>query len=77
MMVELLLPLAKDFVTVTPESDRALQAEELAACIRARGVKAYGVNSVEEAISKFSREGINLVFGSLYFIGEMKAKYDK
>ena len=76
-MVELLLPLAKDFVTVTPESDRALQAEELATCIRARGVKAYGVNSVEEAISEFSQEGINLVFGSLYFIGEMKAKYDK
>lgn len=76
-MVALLLPLARDFVTVTPDSERALQAEELATYIRARGVEAHGVNSVEEAISEFSKEEINLVFGSLYFIGEMKEKYEK
>ena len=76
-MVALLLPLARDFVTVTPDSERALQAEELATYIRARGVEAHGVNSVEEAISEFSKEEINLVFGSLYFIGEMKEKYGK
>lgn len=35
-MVEELLPLALDFVTVTVESERALQADSLAACIERR-----------------------------------------
>ncbi len=39
-MIDELLPLAIDFVTVTPESQRALQARDLAECIRRRGVKA-------------------------------------
>ena len=49
-MVEMMLPLAIDFVTVTPQSQRALAARELAAQIRAHGVPAQAAGSVEEAI---------------------------
>ncbi len=40
-MIELLLPMAESFVTVTPESSRALQGRELAELIQSRGVEAH------------------------------------
>ena len=49
-MVDALLPLAIDFVTVTPESNRALQSKDLAECIQKKGVPACYVESMEEAI---------------------------
>lgn len=49
-MIEALLPLAIDFVTVTPESSRALQAKDLAECIERKGVKARYVENMEDAI---------------------------
>lgn len=74
-MVDELLPYAEEFVTVTPESNRALQAKELADFIRSKGVKAQSVGTVEEAIETLSYDAKNLAFGSLYFIGEIKEKY--
>lgn len=76
-MVEQLLDIAEDFVTVTPNSSRALQANELADFIRAKGIAADDTTSVEDVITLFKSDGRNIVFGSLYFIGELKAKYDK
>lgn len=52
-MIEELLPLAIDFVTVTPESDRALQAEDLAACIQAKGVAATYAQDMESVIRPY------------------------
>lgn len=49
-MIEELLPLAIDFVTVTPESNRALQAKDLAECIEAKGIKASYSNDMEAVI---------------------------
>lgn len=49
-MIEELLPLAIDFVTVTPESNRALQSKDLAECIRKKGVKARYVEDMEAVI---------------------------
>ena len=49
-MIDVLLPLAIDFVTVTPESNRALQSKDLAECIRKKGVQARYVENMEEAI---------------------------
>ena len=49
-MIDALLPLAIDFVTVTPESSRALQSEDLAACINRKGVPARYVENMESAI---------------------------
>ena len=49
-MIEALLPLAIDFVTVTPESNRALQSKDLADCIQGKGIPARYVENMEEAI---------------------------
>lgn len=76
-MIEELLPLALDFVTVTPESARALQGEELAAAIKSKGISAHSITRVEE-IPKLLREKEKTVaLGSLYFIGELQALYKK
>ena len=74
-MIEELLPLAIDFVTVTPESSRALQSKELAACIEAKGIKATYAEDMEEVIRPYLGKqvpnGKTIAFGSLYFIGDI------
>ena len=49
-MIEALLPLAIDFITVTPESNRALQSKDLAECIQRKGVKARYAEDLESVI---------------------------
>ncbi len=49
-MIDALLPLAIDFITVTPESNRALQSKELAECIQKKGVKARYAEDMEAVI---------------------------
>ena len=73
-MIEKLLPLALDFKTVTVESERALQAEQLADCIREKGIAASVCPNVKDALPDFSvvSEEKTIAFGSLYFIGEIK-----
>lgn len=78
-MIEELLPLAIDFVTVTPESKRALQAKDLAECIRAKGIAATYSENMEAVIRPYlSQKGMDIAaktvaFGSLYFIGAIEA----
>lgn len=73
-MIEILLPLALDFKTVTVESERALQGEELAESIRKRGIPAEHCRN----LSGFLLSGKNeddvrtIAFGSLYFVGEIE-----
>lgn len=52
-MIEELLPLAIDFITVTPESNRALQSKDLAECISKKGVKARYAENMEDVIRPF------------------------
>lgn len=83
LMLEEILPLAAEVVTVTVDSDRALQAERLAALIRGRGGCAHRAGSVSEALELAAdicrqREGQGIrsplvLFGSLYFVGQIKA----
>ena len=49
-MIEALLPLAIDFITVTPESNRALQSKDLAECIQKKGIPAHYVEHMEDVI---------------------------
>ena len=56
-MIDVLLPLAIDFVTVTPESSRALQSKDLAECIAKKGIKARYVEDMEAAIRPFLPQG--------------------
>ena len=74
-MIEELLPLAIDFKTVTVESERALQGEALAECIRTKGIPAGAFQSLAEVRPDFSESSSEktVAFGSLYFIGEIKS----
>jgi len=71
-------PYAREFVTVTPDSARALTAEALAADIRDRlGLPTAAEPSVEDGVRRALRErgpeGPVCVFGSLYQTGRVRA----
>ena len=82
-MIDELLPLALDFVTVTPESNRALQSKDLAECIQSKGIPARYVDDMETVIRPFlppanyHTENKTIAFGSLYFIGAIEAMLEK
>ena len=79
-MIDALLPLAIDFVTVTPESNRALQSKDLAECISRKGIPARFVEDMEEVVRPLLMQSNNpeekrektIAFGSLYFIGAIE-----
>ncbi len=73
-MIEELLPLALDFRTVTVESERALTAQELSEKIRAKGICDTGIlGSFDELMpDRLDVSHKTIVFGSLYFVGEIK-----
>ncbi len=75
-MLSSLLPLAKGFVTITPDSPRALPARELADWLIARGARAVPKASVsqglEEALRLAGTEDAVCICGSLYMIGEAR-----
>ena len=73
-MIEELLPLALDFKTVTVESERALTAQELSEKIRAKGICDTGIlGSLDELMpDRLDVSHKTIVFGSLYFVGEIK-----
>ncbi len=73
-MVELLLPLAHSFTTVTVENARALKAGELAALIEKKGVPAHCAQELRDCLDgkHNDRAHKTVAFGSLYFIGEIK-----
>lgn len=76
-MVDTLAPLALDFGTVTVDSERALQAKQLAACIAARGIGAVCHDTLEAALGWASGVGMDkcIAFGSLYFIGAIEGAF--
>ena len=71
-----LLPLSKGFVTITPDSDRALSAGELAQYLRQAGAEAQPCGSVSEGIRTVldlaQPDDVVCVCGSLYMIGEAR-----
>lgn len=69
-MMEEMLPLAEEFVTVTVDSSRALQGETLAKLLETKGAKAVSASSVQKAFSEVT-EKKTIVFGSLYFVGDV------
>ena len=80
-MIDVLLPLAIDFITVTPESNRALQSKDLAACIERKGIQARYVDDMESVIRPLltasPESSKTIAFGSLYFIGAIEAMLEK
>ena len=74
--LDILLPYACYCYCLTPASDRALPAEELAAQIRKRGVDAECIEGADKAIKKSLAAGRPiLAFGSLYMAGEVRTAY--
>ena len=80
-MLESVLPLAKEFICLTPLSDRALPARELARCLTARGAKARFAEEVsaglEQALDAAGEDGTVVAFGSLYLVGAIREEYLK
>lgn len=76
-MITCLLPLALDFETVTVDSERALQADVLAAFIREKKVPAVSLKDWRDCVKKLQVEGRTVAFGSLYFIGEIKKQWNE
>ena len=63
-------------VCVTPDSPRALRAEDLAALLQARGCDAIPADSLADALASAKRmagqDGVIIAAGSLYLMGEMR-----
>lgn len=71
-----LLSIGDNFITVTPNNDRALTAEELSDIIKGMGKKARTAKNIKEAVDmalNTRSDDEMLVFcGSLYMIGEVR-----
>lgn len=74
---DLVAPYAGQFVTVTPDSPRALSAEDLAAHLSRFGKPVTPCGSVAEGVKKAcelaGEDGLVCAFGSLYMTGEIRA----
>lgn len=74
---DLVEPYAEQFVTVTPDSYRALSAEELAKQLSRYGKPVTPCASVAEGVKRACElagpEGLVCAFGSLYMTGEIRA----
>ncbi len=75
-MMERMLPLADSVYTVTVESKRTLQGEELAKWFKEQGHAAKAYQSLQTAIIDAREEALEkdlriVAFGSLYFVGEI------
>ena len=75
-VLDTLLPYAGKCCCVTPQSERALPAEELAAIIRGRGTEAAAYETAAAAVNDCIKgsEPV-LAFGSLYMAGEVRKAY--
>lgn len=75
-MVQIMLPVAKEFITITPKGERGFSAEELKQVIYKYEVVATAVGSIKEAVElskeKAKKEGVIVAFGSLSYLCEIK-----
>ena len=80
-MIRELLPLAKRFITVQPDSPRSMSAEDLSAEIRSLGGMAEPAGTVENGVKKMLEEAkpddVLLAIGSLYMSGTVRSAMGK
>lgn len=78
-IMELVMPLAEQFVCLTPYSSRALTAERLAEYLRAHGAKACACKGVEDGIRTALKiaggRSAVVSFGSLYLAGYIRTAF--
>lgn len=75
-MLEILYPKAERFITLTPDSPRALKGSELARIINDAGPTAEDFESIDDAvryaIDRSGKDGIICSLGSLYLAGNIR-----
>lgn len=75
-MIDQMLPLAQEFICLTPLSDRALPAENLAEYLRGQGARARACDDVQAgvqaALTAAGENGAVVGFGSLYLAGAVR-----
>jgi len=78
-MLATVLPLAREFICLTPLSDRALPARELAEYLTAQGAKATAFDDIpgglRAALDAAGADGAVVAFGSLYLVGAIRGAY--
>lgn len=80
-IVDMMIPYAKAFVCVTPNSTRALPAEELANFIKSKGIDAVAAENIPDGIalairrSDESDDAPIIAFGSLYLAGDVRTDF--
>lgn len=75
-MLQILCPLAKNFVTVTAATPRALPARELAGRIASLGFPAVPCESISAGVDKVLAQGGPVcALGTLYFSGDVRRAY--
>ncbi len=71
-----IIPLAKKFLTITPPSPRALSSDKLATFLNSHSANAEPFDSIHHAIQvalkEASQNDVICIFGSLYFLGEVR-----
>ena len=69
------MPLVEQFVCITPDNPRKLEAADLAKYLQAKGAKAVACESIRAGVIKAmelaGHDGVVLCFGSLYSIGSI------
>ncbi len=77
-MIDLLSPLAREFITVTPYNPRAISAVDLADLMREKNLPATPCQSVSDgvqlSIERAGKDGIVCAIGSLYMLGDVRAQ---
>ena len=77
-MLSRLAGTADEAVTVTPDSPRAMRADELAELLRQKGIRARAANNLKEGLRRAKElagdGGTVLATGSLYFIGALRSE---
>ena len=75
-IVDILAPLAAEFICLTPVSDRALPAADLAAFLTERGLTAHACDGIPEGIeAALDAGGPVIAFGSLYLAGAVRTAF--
>ena len=76
-MTEMLVPLAKGFIAVTPSNPRALKADRLAELLCSEGADAVATASIPEGIAQAKalagETGAVVALGSLYFAADVRS----
>lgn len=75
-MLEKVLPLAKEFLVISPDPYRGFDASRVANDLESKGYKAQAFFEVGEVLAyikeKIPKEDIVIQFGSLYLVGDIK-----